>query len=188
MKKTIALLLLVGSSAFLSAQGTFTFNNNTATRITNSLTSAGASVNVAAYYSANTNVVASQDGSSLQIAANSLTNTLATGTFIGNTRFIPGIDGGIAIAMQVRAWSGAFTTYEAALAAALVDGTTLVGRSAVFYIPALGGGPGNIPTPAIFGAGRLNQFNVGPAVIPEPSSIALGVLGLGAIALFRRKK
>lgn len=187
MKKLFIASLLLVTGVFAHAQGTFTMNNSTATRITNAVTSVGAvGVNVAVYYSANTNLVTSQDDSGLAIAANSRTNTIANGTFIGGTRNIPDIAGpGFGAAFQVRAWSGAFATYEDAYAAAQLDGVTLVGKSVVFHMPTLGGGA--TPAQSIFGANKLNQFNVAP-VVPEPSSIALGLLGLGAIALFRRRK
>lgn len=186
MKKLLIASLVLVASIVANAQGTFTMNNSSATRITNALTSMGASVNVAVYYSANTNLIAIQDDSSLVIAANSRTNTLASGQFVGGTRFIPDIAGpGNPAAFQVRAWSGAFTTYEDALAAAQVDGVTLVGKSVIFHMPTLGGGL--TAAQSIFGANKLNAFTVAPSV-PEPSSIALGLLGLGAIALFRRRK
>lgn len=193
MKKILFASLFLVTGILLHGQGTITMNNNSATRITNAVTSVGAvGVNVAVYFSANTNLVTSQSDASLVMATNTRILTVANGNFIGSTRVIrdetgAGIDGGNPAAFQVRAWSGAFATYEEAYASALVDGVTLVGKSVVFHMNTLGGGPGNVPTQAIFGANKLNQFNIAP-VVPEPSSIALGLLGLGAIALFRRRK
>ena len=46
-------------------------------------------------------------------------------------------------------------------------------------------------TPVLPGLGLVTTPDVGfeiAPVVPEPSSIALGLLGLGAIALFRRRK
>lgn len=87
------------------------------------------------------------------------------------------------IAFQIRAWQlSAGTTYENAL-------TGFRGQSAIGRVT-----PGTTgPTPTLFGpsdyVGQLTTgFALTSGVIPEPSSIALGLLGLGAIALFRRRK
>jgi hypothetical protein len=185
MKKILILAALLVSTAVSFAQGTVTFANNTATAITNVSSGSApyprAVVNVALYGSTSLGLL---NDSSLTLVG-AVTNTLPTGgIFIGGTRFI-GAEGST-VTLQVRAWSGAFATYEAALAAALVDGTTLVGKSG-YWEQSTGGGPN--PAQPITGVGRLTPFTVNTAlVIPEPSSIALGLLGLGAIALFRRKK
>jgi hypothetical protein len=99
------------------------------------------------------------------------------GYVLGGARTITGIPSGTAAVLQIRAWrSDLGGTYEAALAA---QGGNYVGRSAPITVT-LGGGP--TPTPNMTG---LASFVI---PVPEPSSIALGLLGLGAIALIRRKK
>jgi hypothetical protein len=190
MKKLLLIALVVVAGATVHAQGLFTYNNNLATRITNGPGSPApgtpaAGVTVAVYYSGNTNLVTAQDRSGLQINLGAVTNTTANGSIIGGERSVPGLPEGSEVAFQLRAWTGAFATYEDAFAAALGNSSILVGESRVFMVVDLGG-PGGTPTPAIFGVNRLNSFTVQP--IPEPSSIALGLLGLGAIALFRRRK
>jgi len=86
---------------------------------------------------------------------------------------------GTEILFQVRAWSFG-TTY----AASAWKGSSGVGR----VTPSSSSGP----FPALFGtdtaAGQLNSGFVISPPVPEPSSIALGLLGLGAVALFRRRK
>jgi hypothetical protein len=195
MKKLLLVSLLFVTGVAVHAQGTFTFANNSATRVTNGVgttapNTGAAGATVAVYFSSNTNLVTAQDRSGLQINLGAVTNTLsaaAAGLFIGGTRTIPGVPEQGNVAMQIRAWTGAFADYEAAFAAAQGgDGSIYLGESRVFLVTALGG-PGGTPTPGIFSAGRLNAFTVQP-LIPEPSSIALGLLGLGAIALFRRRK
>lgn len=183
--KKLLLTLAFGLGIVAShAQGTVTFANAASSAITN-ISVAGppyprATVTVGLYGSTATNLA---NASSLSLIG-AVGNTFTPGLFSLGTRTINGIAAGDSVTLQVRAWSGAFATYEAAAASAVADGVTLVGVSS-FWVQPTGGGI--IATPPITGAGRLTTFNVTTA-IPEPSSIALGVLGLGAIAFFRRKK
>lgn len=99
------------------------------------------------------------------------------GYFTGGQRTITGIAGGAQAVLQVRAWNiAAGSTYE--LAAANPAG--IIGSSSPITIT-LGTPPATPPNMV-----GLTSFGVAP--IPEPSSIALGLLGLGAVALFRRRK
>jgi len=100
---------------------------------------------------------------------------------------------GTAIAYQVRAWSlGLGATYEEAVASGAQGWGSKTAIGSV--LPATGGappptlfGPGSGGAPAF--AGQLNSPLALVAIgVPEPSTIALGLLGLGAIALFRRRK
>jgi len=100
----------------------------------------------------------------------------------------PGYVAGSPLTFQIKGWSIAGgLTYDEAVQASLLDplnialGISAVGTTTPTASP---GTPG-----ALFGTapGLLNSgFIIKP--IPEPSSIALGLLGLGAIAMFRRKK
>ena len=87
--------------------------------------------------------------------------------------------GGIAT-LQLRAWDnrgGTITSWAQVLA----DQTILRGWSPTFNSQPLGGGLINPPN--ITGLQSFNLFSP----IPEPSVIALGVLGAGALLLRRRK-
>jgi len=113
---------------------------------------------------------------------------LAPGRFNGNPpggSFVISNNTGQTIAFQVRAWTtSAGSTYE--LARLSSDARRYLGVSAIGEAtPATG----LLPAPALFGtsAGQVGGFVLVP-VVPEPSSIALGLLGLGAIALFRRRR
>jgi len=114
-------------------------------------------------------------------------------TTVGNLGFInnptaaqavPGSTAGGFGTFQLRAWdnhSGAITTWAAAMA----DPTVARGSSALFTPAFQLGGPtptGVVTPPGLAG---LTSFNL--AVVPEPGVIALGVLGLGALLLRRRK-
>jgi MYXO-CTERM domain-containing protein len=83
---------------------------------------------------------------------------------------------GAQVTLQVRAWEGSqYNTYEAALA-----GGARVGKSNLITILTTTSATDPV-IPAMVG---LQSF----ALVPEPSSIALGLLGLGALALIRRRK
>jgi hypothetical protein len=106
-------------------------------------------------------------------AANFLTGTGA-GYFLPGTRTYAGVAAGASAEIQVRAWqvsSGA--TWENA---------TVRGNSAPITIPT--GGNGSPPAPPALLTG-LASFQI----VPEPSTIALGIIGgLGTLMLIRRRK
>jgi hypothetical protein len=95
--------------------------------------------------------------------------------------------GGDTVIVQVRAWSGAFASFEAAYQAGIANPSILVGVSKVMTLK-LGGADINgnpFPTPNLIVNGQLKSWLVAP-VVPEPSTIALALLG-GALLLFRRR-
>ena len=85
---------------------------------------------------------------------------------------------GVPVAFQIRAWDnkvGQVTTWAAALA----DDTVAKGASAITTANA------NVSPLAAGPITGLTSFNL--TIVPEPGVIALGVLGLGALLLRRRK-
>jgi hypothetical protein len=118
------------------------------------------------------------------------TNTALAGRFSGGNPFAISapLGDGRQLTFQVRGWSlAAGSTYEQAAAAAVnnADVNIFFGVSSLGTVT-----PTASPNPAaaLFGtgAGQIGGFQL--TNVPEPSSIALGLLGLGAIALFRRRK
>jgi len=113
-------------------------------------------------------------------------NTIATfrtgaanGYIIGSTPTIAGVDANQVATLQVRAWDnkgGTLTSWAAVLA----DPTALRGASPLFTAT-LGGGP--VTPPNMTG---LVSFNI-HSLVPEPSVVAIGAIGLGALLLRRRK-
>jgi hypothetical protein len=94
---------------------------------------------------------------------------------------------GTPINFQIRAWSATGgTSWEAALVASAANPINIaLGTSAIGTVTPAGVGP----AAPLFGTtpGLLTRgFEIGP--VPEPSSIALGLLGLGCLALFRGRK
>lgn len=94
------------------------------------------------------------------------------------SRTIPGIAAGTPADVQIRAWAtSGGATYEAAVASG-----ALYGFSPILSLGATGGAgePPGLPVNLI----GLQSFNL---VVPEPSTIALGLLGAAALLLRRRK-
>ena len=184
MKKLLLILTISLGVASSYGQGTVTFANAAATAITNIATgpvgAGGTRVALTVGLYGSTSLGLPDDSSLTLIGV--VGNTFAPGLFSLGSRSIA--NPGDTVTLQVRAWSQGFATFDLAYAAAVLDGTTLTGKSAKWE-QVTGGGTN--PAQPITGAGRLAPFTVNVAV-PEPSSIALGLLGLGAVALFRRRK
>ncbi len=191
MKKLILTTSFMVAAFAAFGQGQLIMNNSSATRIwedrnndgttngpADSLWAAGAASRVAIYAMGGSN----QPAASLVFQAGAMTNLFAPGLFAGGTRTLSLPEGPASV--QVRAWSGSFPNFESARAAALGgDQTIRTGMSGKLNITLLL--PGPTPPNSLVNAG-LTPIVVAP--VPEPSSIALGLLGLGAIALFRRRK
>ena len=191
MKKLLLLLVGLTVAAGAYAQGTVnmnTFGGGVNARASNTVANTWAGLdgqtwNVGLYYGA---PGAASSTFSLAPVTASFGTAAATAGYVltstgGGTRAIPSVAGGSQVQVQIRAWTGAFATYEAALAAA----TGLGGTSSIVTVT-LGTPPLGTPAP-MTGMTAFNVQSFGP-VVPEPSSIALGLLGLGAIVLFRRRK
>jgi len=83
------------------------------------------------------------------------------------------------VTLQLYAWyndGGAFTTYSAAFAAGVPTGFSAVANEPLAFPPA---------TPAVL-PDALGNFNVSPT--PEPSTIALGVIGASTFLMRLRRK
>jgi hypothetical protein len=185
MKKLILLAVLMVSTVATFGQGFIIFANSSTTGITNSVTGLGAVGSAADQTDTQVGLYLGTVGTpvgSLTLVAQ--TNFNNPGRFSGGTREINGFNPGT-VTVQIRAWLAAtvYPSYEAAVAAAFGgDGSVLLGVSAPFDMTMVGVGG----VPLSTATSGLQRFNISP--VPEPSSIALGLLGLGAVALFRRRK
>jgi hypothetical protein len=103
--------------------------------------------------------------------------TSSPGTWSGGTRTLAGVTQGAELNLQVRAWDAAFASYDAALAAGKG-----AGQSAVFtFKDALSSPPGAADNFMV----NFQGFTI--SQVPEPSTIALGALGVAGLLFFRRK-
>lgn len=165
MKKTLVAALLALATVGAYAQGTVNFANvgggvNAPVSGPNGLLGAGFSAQLYAGASADS-----------LAAVGAPANFLANGLFSGGARTITGVAGGATAWIRVDAMSA--------------DGS-LTGSSNVFSVTA--GGAGTPPSPPSSLTG-LQSFSVSAAgpVIPEPSTVALALLG-GIAFLFARRK
>ena len=182
MKKLILIAALLTASVASYGQGQLIFANNLATKLTNDVTGQAAPNGTrAGLYIGN---VGDPQGS-LTLIATAVTPAPTAGSFSGGTLTLSGRAGGTTIAWQVRSWfaSTVYPSYEAALAGGFGgDASILLGQGAVHTI---------LLTEPPTGANSIANNGLEPirlVPVPEPSSIALGLLGLGAVALFRRRK
>ena len=107
------------------------------------------------------------------------TTTTEPGTWVPGNRSFTGFDTGATVNFQVRVWDSQFgSTWELACA---YPGNFCEGKSAIFRY--------TIPNPDVLvppSAYAMSQF-VGFIIdVPEPGSLALTLLGLGNLVLFRR--
>jgi hypothetical protein len=186
---TLGVLLVAGTR--LHGQGTVLFSN-IGVPVTNFFTwlpvPAGSRFLVALYYLPDLGFTPTQgdfDSRALQLGTPA--SFFAPGLFSGGTRTTPDNTppGGMAW-FQVRIWESAYgTSYEQAQFNPILIGgrPSQLGFSNIFKIPT---GP-PIPTPLFVPGGlqpfcAVDPFPVG-GCIPEPSTIALAMLGVGALLL-----
>jgi hypothetical protein len=134
---------------------------------------------------------------SLQLVATSSfrpsgVNDLPAGLWFPSAVSVPGVGPGQRVTVEVRVWDnqgGTLTTWAQASA----DGYTARGTSGAFSPLGILGDPlGTVAGPTsdspLILVG-LTSFNLipGPLAVPEPAVSAIGILGLGAVFLLRRK-
>ena len=111
-----------------------------------------------------------------------LTGTSA-GTFFGGGRTINGIQNGSIVSLQSRSWavvSGVANSYEAVLA----SGMGPAGKGPVFDFKLKDPTNPLETTPNIWQAPGWRGYMIG---IPEPSTIAIALLGAGTFLMLRRR-
>jgi hypothetical protein len=184
MKKLLitAAALLVTVSTY--AQGVVVFGNSASSLILDGkdgLAAAGADGIRAALYWA----PLSDPDNFTQIGAFANVGVPVAGTFSGGNRTTGNATAPGAVArFQVRAWESAYgATFEEAIAAPAMGGrVALRGVSNIMEFQT-GAPPASPPTTLINNG--LQGFTV---VVPEPSVVALGIMGVGALLLLRRRK
>lgn len=181
MKKTLTILAALASASAAYAQGTITFFS------ANPINLPGGTAGVGAGYTAGL------------FLANDRNTPIGTTTFLtsGGEGYlnavdipVPGFPTGTSNArFVVRVWETAAGSYNAQTTGnrGEFDGTANTGTGTGFTTGSLGGPVAGSPPalPPDLGP-NFQSFNL--VVVPEPSTIALGVLGLGALAMMRRRK
>lgn len=205
MKKVIITTLLAITASFAFAQGTVNFNNKvSASGVDGVITyaagtgfggAAGAKVDGAttAHPGAQAALYGGPDGATEdQLVLLVPAVTFRTGAAAGyvnvgslGSRSINGVAPGAFAIVQIRAWDAngvaGVTDYQSALNGRGQGAYS--GKSNMLRL--VTGGTGTPPGPAADLIG-LQAFAI--TNVPEPGTIALGFLGLGALMVFRRKK
>lgn len=189
MRKLVIGLLVAGTSLSALAQGTVFFANRVAPNIALVSDQGGAPLSGSGFYAQLfAGTVAGGEGALTAVGTPVPFRTgSVAGTWAGVGLTVPGVAGSQAALLQVRAWANngqTIATYDAAVAAGAA-----AGKSAVFTSLPLGD---NTVVPATLApniVGNPNALNnMQPfALVPEPSVIALGVLGVAGLLLRRRK-
>jgi hypothetical protein len=177
MKKLIILAAVLVTSASLHAQGTVNFSNLLPPSINAPVFDVGGTTGLGNTFRAQLYAGPAGAAETALTAQGTAASFLSQGFFSAGTVQVTGVAGGAQAALQVRAWDGAFATYEAAVAA-----NGKFGKSSVLTL-ALGGAGSPPSTPANLTG--LSSFTL--TQVPEPGTLALGVLGAAALFLRRRK-
>ena len=189
MKKLLLTLALVTSAALVHGQGSIAFLNPPTVLFKTAGTTVNVPIDVNATLSYGVFIGATAASLSDQAAG-----PLATGspTAAGRMAGVPAVyllDGtqpGQIVFAQVRAWDNAFgNDWRAAKA-----GGRFYGETDIRQLEALGpaSGPGTVIWQGATGTSANRFFAMTIAPVPEPATIALAVLGLGSVLLFRRRK
>jgi hypothetical protein len=192
MKK--ALLILVSVLAGLSAyaQGTVAFQNrDTANGVNAPIYDVSVGGTLLADVTYWAQLYAAPVGSSTFAAVGAAVNfrTGAAAGFVNvgsdTSRAITGVDFGKVAQVKIVAWSAnGGATYEAAVAAAKNNAAVHVGESAVLQITTAASAL-NTPSP-LTGLASFAIKSASTPVVPEPTTIALGLLGAALLFIRRR--
>jgi len=192
MKKLLLVAAFVATALGAMAQGTVNFKNSTALANpvfdTDGTTKLGDSAYVAQLlWSATptgTFAVTTMSDGSASVAAPFRTGTGAGFWNLGSDPVrLAGVATGAAASFKVQVWNPAD---GATFAAASAKGGAKVGESSVFTVASTGGAGSPPALPSDLSTLTSFSLKVVPNV-PEPSTIALGLIGAGALLLRRRK-
>jgi hypothetical protein len=187
MKKLIPFLVLLAGATVAMAQGTVNFANSVAFATANpgpgpdrlvhdvggaplvgSDLAQPATFVAQLYYGANASSLAAHTAA----AARFRPGTTGPGIWLGGTRTLTGFAPGQTVTLQIVAWDmRTGGTYETA-------GLRGASQTFTYQVPANGS-----PPPSYF----MENFS-GFSLVPEPSVIGLGLIGVGALFMLRRRK
>jgi hypothetical protein len=181
MKKTLIILAALASAGAAYAQGTVTFFSASPINMANGTTGVGTGYTAGLFLATDratplgTTTFLTSGGEGYLDAKDFVVPGFPTGS--NNARFV------------VRVWETAAGSYAAQTSGfhGEFDGTANLGTGTGFTTGSLGGPVAGAPPalPPDLGP-NFPGFNL--VAVPEPSTYALGVLGLGALAMMRRRK
>jgi hypothetical protein len=181
MKKLIPFLVLLAGATVAMAQGTVNFANSVTfgtaadrlvrnpdgTPATGSLTTDPATLVAQLYYGANAGSLSAHTAAAARFRPGS------TGLWLGGTRTLTGFAPGTTLTLEVRAWD--------MRTGATWDTASIRGQSGTFtYTIPLD----PLSPPAAYFMEGMRGFTL----VPEPSVIGLGLIGVGALFMLRRRK
>jgi len=190
MKKLITTAVCAMATVAAFGQATVSFNSTiggtAGVAPDNTIFLPGGKVGVDSPYQAEIAVGTGTTLSSLSLIPASITSMAGGGGYIfGPTLTLASTPTGTTVAFDVLVWNPADgSTYAAASA----KNGAIVGSSGVIqgYVT---GGPNASGPPSIAPNPAFSSFTLAPVSnVPEPTTLALGAMGLGAALLFRRKK
>ena len=191
MKKTLLTMALVGLSAAASfAQGTIQFVNNGGSAIKFQLDPAGAVVNapdgtvVGIFWGRSADALSLQQNTTTTFTTSGVSGLINGGSVYALT----GSNPGESVFLKVAGWRNQGGVTPATIDAVTKAGITHYGETRTVQTtlgPTAGPGTVIFQSAAATNPTRVSSFTV--AIVPEPSVVALGALGLGALLLRRRK-
>jgi hypothetical protein len=189
MKKILLTMALVAAATMSYGQGTIAFGNTIASRVKYVSAPGAAAIDMPTSVRANFGVFFSTSSANdLQLGNPALGVSSTTSAGIITAAGTYAINGGPELAtvfMQIRGWDASFgSDWAAARDAGALFGQTDV-RS-VTLASALGPGTAIWQSATATDPKKFNPITL--SIVPEPSTIALGVLGLGSLLLFRRRQ
>jgi hypothetical protein len=177
MKKLLLTLALAAVATYTYAQGTIQFANNAGTRFT--VMGVRPTVLAPSSFVFGVYTGSSADALSAQPVGPLGTNATTIGLISGpnpQAYAVPG-EPNTTVFVQIRGWESRFGSWQEGQAG--LHGQTAV-RAVVL-------GPSTGPGTVVWSSTDLTKFQA-IDLVPEPSTIALAVLGLGSLLLFRRRK
>jgi len=180
MKKTLLTLALVAIAASSSfAQGIIALGNSALTKVSivengvSRFATAADGLRISVFFGPANSAADALVAAPTSDAAIGSTAGVLVGTGLGAFG-LPGTEGGQTVSVQIRATAGN----------GLFVGQTKVAQVALTAAPSSGAVIWQTASGTV--ASRFTPLTL--TVVPEPSTIALGVLGLGSLLLFRRRK